>query len=308
MLQTRGRMTAAELAEHFEVSVRTIYRDMDQLSAAGVPVYGDRGRAGGFALRDGFRTRLTGMTPSEAETLFLAGLPGPAAELGLAELLATARLKLLASLPAGLEADRITSRFHLDAAGWFRERDTVEQLPLIARAVFDQRLLRIGYLRGNRIRQRVVAPLGLVLKSGAWYLVAQKEEALLTYKAINIREAEVLDRIFDRPPQFDLAAHWRDAASRYETGLYRETATIRLSPQGWALLDLLGSHISQAARQTAAPPDENGWRQCQVPMESADEGIREFLRLGSDIEVLAPAPVRRAMADTLSRLAEMYRD
>lgn len=308
MLQTRGRMTATELAEHFEVSVRTIYRDIDQLSAAGIPVYGERGRAGGFALHDGFRTKLTGMTSSEAETLLLAGLPGPAAELGLADLLATARLKLLASLPADMETDRIVSRFHLDAAGWFQERDTVERLPLIARAVFDQRLLRIGYLRGNRIRQRVVAPLGLVLKSGVWYLVAQADGAILTYKAINIREAEVLERLFDRPPHFDLAAHWRETSRSYETSLYRETATIRVSPQGWALLDLLGAHISQAARQTAGRPDKLGWRRCHVPMESADAGIREFLRLGSDIEVLAPAPVRRAMAETLSKLARMYLD
>src|SRR5260221_12213421 len=100
LLQTRGRLSATTLAEEFEVSVRTIYRDIDQLSAAGVPVYADRGRSGGFQLMDGYRTKLTGLTQPEAETIFLAGLPGPAAELGLADILATARLKLIAALQA----------------------------------------------------------------------------------------------------------------------------------------------------------------------------------------------------------------
>src|SRR5690349_23129102 len=122
LLQTRGRVTAEALAAEFEVSVRTIYRDIDQLSAADVPVYGDRGPSGGFALLDGYRTKLTGLTPAEAETLFLAGLPGPAAELGLAELLSTARLKLLAALPSNVSsADRIAARFHLDPTGWFHD-------------------------------------------------------------------------------------------------------------------------------------------------------------------------------------------
>src|ERR1700742_5150641 len=116
LLQTRGRMSATALAREFEVSVRTIHRDIDQLSAAGIPVYADRGRSGGFALMDGYRTKLTGMTEPEAEAVFLTGLPGPAAQLGLADTLAAARLKLIAALPASMQpsAERIASRFHLD--------------------------------------------------------------------------------------------------------------------------------------------------------------------------------------------------
>src|SRR6185503_15452175 len=148
LLQTRGRLSARELASEFEVSVRTIHRDIDQLSAAGVPVYADRGRSGGFQLMDGYRTKLTGMTQSEAEALLLAGLPGPAAQLGLSDMLSAARLKLLAALPANVQsnAERIASRFHLDPIAWFRGADTLPALQPVARAVWNEHYLALRYL------------------------------------------------------------------------------------------------------------------------------------------------------------------
>src|SRR5271170_147613 len=152
LLQTRGRMSAAALAREFEVSVRTIHRDIDQLSAAGIPVYADRGRSGGFQLLDGYRTKLTGLTQPEAETLFLAGLPGPAAQLGLADILAAARLKLMAALPASVQpgAERIAARFHLDPVAWFRGADPLPSLPAVARAVWSERTLKLSYRRAGQ--------------------------------------------------------------------------------------------------------------------------------------------------------------
>src|SRR6187455_1107093 len=151
LLQTRGQMTAAELAAELEVSERTVHRDIEALSGAGIPVYAERGPHGGVALIEGYRTRLTGMTAEEAEALFLSGLPGPAAELGLGTVMTAARLKVLAALPSELRAraNRLVERFYLDAAAWFRGEEQVPHLPALAEAVWESRSVSIRYDRGD---------------------------------------------------------------------------------------------------------------------------------------------------------------
>lgn len=305
-LQARGPLTASEMAEALEVSVRTIHRDIDQLSAAGIPVIADRGRAGGFKLADGFRTHLTGLTESEAETLFLAGLPGPLAELGLADPMAMARAKLMAALPAGARAERVAARFHLDAAGWFRATDAVALLPMIARAVWDARFVRFRYGDAQNSGVRKVGPLGLVLKAGIWYLVAQKGGAFRTYRVGRISDAEALDEPYARPPKFDLPAWWARSAREYEESAYRGSATIRLSPRGRSLMGLLGPYVVQAVAKTASAPDEQGWIRCTIPLESAEFGISELLRLGADVEVVSPTSVRTQIAEALRNALQHY--
>ena len=177
LLQSRGGLTAGELADELEVSVRTIHRDVDALSAAGVPIFAERGPHGGIRLVDGYRTRLTGMTADEAEALFLSGLPGPAAELGLGTVVAAARLKVLAALPAELRsrASRLVERFHLDAAGWFQAGEPVPHLGTVSEAVWEGQALRIEYRRERMPVARDLGPLGVVLKGGVWYLVATSD-------------------------------------------------------------------------------------------------------------------------------------
>ncbi|MGX6602289.1 helix-turn-helix transcriptional regulator [Micromonosporaceae bacterium Da 78-11] len=214
LLQTRGRMTAQELADELEVSVRTVYRDVESLGSAGVPIYADRGPAGGYQLLAGYRTRLTGLTSDEAGTLFLAGVPGPAAELGLGSVLAAAELKLRASLPGELadRADRVRDRFHLDAPGWFRSDEPTPHLSTVADAVWNARRLEIRYRRWKVPREvtRMLDPLGVVLKAGRWYLVAAGPRRTTAYRVANILEAEALDEPAVRPPDFHLADYWRD--------------------------------------------------------------------------------------------------
>ncbi|MGD9890750.1 MAG: helix-turn-helix transcriptional regulator [Dehalococcoidia bacterium] len=311
LLQSRGRMTAQELAGELEVSLRTIYRDMESLGAAGVPVYADRGPAGGFSLVDGYRTRLTGLTREEAASLFLAGLPGPAAELGLGTVLAAAELKVLAALPPELRAGagRVRERFHLDTPGWFREAERPPFLTAVAGAVWDQRPIRVHYQRWRGEVERLLQPLGLVLKGSAWYLVARTSGQTRTYRVSRILELEVLEEQFDRPAAFDLAAYWDTWAQQFSSRLYRDEAVVRLSPHAFSTLlpKMFDPFVVRAAVESAGPPDLAGWRQVVLPIESIKHAERDLLRLGADAEVLAPSELRRRFGEVGNALVSIYR-
>ncbi len=311
LLQTRGRMTARELADEAGVSVRTIYRDIDALSAAGIPVYGDPGPTGGYALLDGYRTRLTGLTEEEAGALFLAGLPGPAAELGLGAMLATAELKVLAALPPGLResATLARERFLLDAPGWFRPEDRPPHLAAVAAAVWEQRPLRMRYGRRGSARDRAINPLGLVLKGGVWYLVARPADGdgPRTYRVSRIESLDDVAGRFERPEGFDLAVYWRDASAAFLAEMQGGRAEVRISPRGMALLPHLADPwVASVAMDSAAPPDPDGWVRTTVPFESEDVATDQLLRFGPEIEVLAPADLRRRMADAARTMAAFY--
>ncbi|MGW6496229.1 helix-turn-helix transcriptional regulator [Nonomuraea angiospora] len=312
LLQTRGRMTAQDLAERLEVSVRTIYRDVESLHAAGIPLYGDAGPKGGYQLLDGYRTRLTGLTADEAESLFLAGLPGPAAELGLGAVVTAAQLKLMAALPVELRdrAGRIQERFHLDAPTWYRDQEPVTYLPAVADAVWNERRIQVRYRRWKAPQEveRRLDPYGLVVKAGRWYLVARAGEDVRTYRVSQILDLHPLPEGFARPDGFDLAAYWQGYLAEFEARLRRGEAVLRLSPRGVERVpDLMTPGVVAAARESAQPPDEEGWTRVTVPIESIEHALAEFLRLGTDAEVLAPAELRDRMAATAAELAARYR-
>jgi predicted DNA-binding transcriptional regulator YafY len=305
-LQLRGRVTAAALAEEFEVSLRTIYRDVDALSAAGVPVYADRGPGGGFALLDGYRTRLTGLTPAEAEAVLLMGLPGSIEALGLGEQASAARLKLLAALPsvAGDSARRIAGSFHLDPVDWYRRAHVPVHLSLVAAAVWEQRRIAVIYESWKGERRRSVDPLGLVLKAGQWYLVARVGESVRTYTVAKIREAETLEKRFERPADFDLARHWQAEVASFEASLRRDTATLRVAPGALNRIDRLGSDAADAIR--AAEPDGSGDRRAVIPIESISYAASLLLGFADQIEVLAPEALREAMRQSAARIGALY--
>ncbi|MFI9844483.1 helix-turn-helix transcriptional regulator [Nonomuraea sp. NPDC051941] len=312
LLQTRGRMTAQDLAERLEVSVRTIYRDVESLHSAGIPLYGDAGPKGGYQLLDGYRTRLTGLTTDEAESLFLAGLPGPAAELGLGAVVTAAQLKLMAALPVELRdrAGRIQERFHLDAPTWYRDQEPVTYLPAVADAVWNERRIQVRYRRWKAPQEveRRLDPYGLVVKAGRWYLVARAGEDVRTYRVSQILDLHPLPEGFTRPDGFDLAAYWQEYLAEFEARLRRGEAVLRLSPRGVERVpNLMTPGVVAAARESAQPPDEEGWTRVTVPIESIEHALAEFLRLGTDAEVLAPAELRDRMATTAAELAARYR-
>lgn len=312
LLQSRGRMTADDLAAIFGVSVRTIYRDVDDLSAAGIPVFADRGPAGGYQLMDGYRTRLTGLTSDEAESLFLAGMPGPAAELGLGEMLAAAELKVLASLPPHLRqrADTVRQRVLLDAPGWFRRDEEMPALPPIAQAVWNQRSIRVMYQRWNHREppvQRTLDPLGLVLKGGAWYLAARTGHHINFYRVSRVLDIEVLENEFARPTGFDLAATWKTWSERFETGMHPMTARVRITASGIEMAGfLLAPVASEAMSGGLGPEDEAGWRDADIPIESIRHGLVEMLKLGAEVEVIEPPELRDLVRDTAAGIAAIY--
>jgi predicted DNA-binding transcriptional regulator YafY len=309
LLQARGRMTAEALASEFEVSVRTIYRDVDQLSAADVPIYADRGPSGGFQLLDGYRTKLTGLSPAEAETLSLAGLPGPAAQLGLADVLTAAQLKLSAALPerARANAGRVAARFHLDPVGWFRSADDTRLLlPTIANAVWNEKCLDVRYRRAEGAVERRLQPLGLVLKAGVWYLIAQVGDQPRTYRISNITDLAVTEESFKRPKNFDLMRFWVTTSRAFETSVYHSSATLRVTARGLAKLDVLGSLVARAAAETATPQDADGWLSVTIPIESIDRAASGLIALGADAEVVEPLELRERLVTTVQELVHLY--
>jgi predicted DNA-binding transcriptional regulator YafY len=308
LLQARGRLSAETLAEELEVSVRTIYRDIDQLSAAGVPVYADLGRNGGFALLDGWRTRLTGLTAPEARALFLSGLPGPAGELGLGDEVAAAELKLLAALPADWqsEATRMASRFHLDPKGWFSTGPKPEFLKLVADAVWSEKRIVIKYDSWTQISEREVEPMGLVLKGGIWYLVGRREAGYRTYRMSQILALTPTDQHFVRPADFDLPKHWRESTTSFEREVYVGVARVRATKTGISRIKDISQRVKEAVEAQALTFDAEGWAVLDVPVEEERWASREMTRVGAEVEVLEPVSLRARMIEIARQLAKSY--
>ncbi|MCZ7378166.1 helix-turn-helix transcriptional regulator [Micromonospora sp. WMMC250] len=311
LLQARGSMTAGELARELEVSERTVYRDVLALSAAGVPVYADRGRDGGYRLLGGYRTRLTGLTRDEAEALFLSGLPGPAGDMGLADAVAAAELKVLAALPPALRdaPTRAGQRFHLDVPGWFRETPPPPLLTELARAVWRDRVVELRYRRGNREVTRRVQPYGLVLKSGAWYLVGRVDDDTRTYRVDRVTGVEVGEESFARDEGFDLAGHWREQTGSFLRTILRAEATVRLSPAGLRRLRHLvdAPFVYDEVVAAAGEPDGQGWVVARLPVESVEVAYHQLLGLGPEVEVLDPPALRQLFAEAAGRFQALYR-
>lgn len=311
LLQSRGRLPARGIADELGVSVRTAYRDLARLQAAGVPVYAEPGPGGGYQLLDGYRTRLTGLSEGEARALLFAGLPHAAADLGLAAEVTAARLKLLAALPTGLreEAVRTAAVFHVDAPGWYREPEQAPHLTLLVDAVRTGHTVDVRYRRWRvpqEVRRRL-RPYGLVLKSGVWYLVAATDRGMATYRVAHIIDASVGDERFDRPQDFDLGAHWDSYLADFQARRYTGEATIRLSPRGRRRLpDNVAPEVVRAVDSTATAVPGTEWVEAVIPIEGVEHARGELLRLGGDVEVVAPVELRRAMAATVRLLARTY--
>jgi predicted DNA-binding transcriptional regulator YafY len=302
LLQARGRLTAAQLAQELEVSVRTVYRDVESLHAAGIPLYGDAGHRGGYQLMDGYRTRLTGLSPDEAKALSLSGLPGPAAELGLSSVLAAAELKVRAALPPALAEQFVATaeRFHLDATSWYARTEDAPFLPAVADAVWLGSVLQVRYRRWKEPTDidRRLEPYGLVLKAGRWYLVAGPGPR--TYRVDQILDLAVTGNRCMIPDGFSLAAYWRSYTAGFLASLHQADAVVRLSPTAAARQ----TGPAAAALAATGVTESDGWIRAVLPIESIELATGAFL--APDIEVLEPAELRASVAAIAHAIAAIY--
>jgi predicted DNA-binding transcriptional regulator YafY len=315
-LQLRGRVPASELAREFEVSVRTVYRDLDALSAAGVPVHAERGRGGGIVLSPQWRTSLTGLSAPEARSVPLAGLRGAARDLGLGVEAADVQLKLLASLPpdAAADAAHLAERIHIDPLPWYHRAEELPLLPALAAALWAGQRVRVRYESWAGAGERTLSPLGLVLKGGLWYLVAGsaakgRKTAPRTYRVSSVRSVRALAAPASRPAGFVLAAHWPQAVAQFEQRLMASRAQVRLSEEGLRLLRAVMPAAAEAALHTQQPDPRRqpGWIEAELPTEPDAYAARQLLRLGSEVEVLSPPSLREALATEARAVARRHR-
>jgi predicted DNA-binding transcriptional regulator YafY len=303
LLQARGRLTAAQLAKELEVSVRTIYRDVESLHAAGIPLYGDAGHRGGYQLLEGYRTQLTGLSAEEAKALSLSGLPGPAAELGLGSVLAAAQLKVQAALPPALaeQLGATAQKFHLDAIGWYAQAEDTPFLSAVADAVWRGAALRVRYRRWKAPTDvdRRLEPYGLVLKAGRWYLVAAPGPR--TYRVDQILDLAVLEESSTIPESFSLADYWRAYTAEFLARLHQADAVVRLSR---AAASRLTGRDADALAATGVQ-ESDGWTRAVLPIESIDLAISRFLT--PDVEVLEPPDLRAQVAARARAIAALYK-
>jgi predicted DNA-binding transcriptional regulator YafY len=310
VLQARGGLTTAhDLAEELEVSVRTVYRDLQALATAGVPLYGLAGPGGGYRLVDGYRTRLTGLTGAEAEALLLVDLSAPFSALGLGSDLVAARLKLTAALPEAVRAraGELAGRVHLDFPRWFEEAESPPALPELTAAVLNSQCVRFSYDKRGKRNLRVVEPLGLVLKGRSWYLVARSGDRMLTFSVGSITQLELTDEPVVRPDDFDLAATWARLVTEFEVSLPSVQVVVRAAPEALARLPRLVDTRAREQTDWNGEPDPDGWRRVAITFERLEYAQIGLLGLGASVEVLEPAELREAIASVVGDLAQLYR-
>lgn len=309
LLQVRGQMTAKELAKELEVCERTIYRDIDALSTAGVPIYSEAGQAGGYGLLDNYRTTLTGLTEGEVRALFMLNIPGPLTALGMTQELRSALLKLTAALPAPRrdEEERVRQRFYLDSNWWRQGEEVTPHLHTVHQGVWHDRKVQISYLVGPAvIVNQLVQPYGLVAKAGIWYLVCTVHGRLQVHRVAELVDAQLTDQRFLHPPDFDLATFWQTWCQEQEARHVAYRVQVRVAPTFVAALPYyFGDRIRTQLAQ-ASPPDAAGWITMELAFASLEAARNRLLDCGRGIEVISPVALRKSIADFAAQILALY--
>ncbi|WP_086827587.1 YafY family protein [Allokutzneria sp. NRRL B-24872] len=311
LLRQHGRLSATALARELEVSTRTVLRDIDALSAAGVPVYAERGRHGGFALLPGFQTELTGLNHDEALALLVAGSRRGAQVFGLGSALASAMLKVVDALPESYRATAAGAAERLliePETDLLSRRVTAEEVPdavvaEIRRAVFAGRKLRIHYAAANQdAKWRTVDPVGLVTVRGQGYLLATRSGEDRTYRLSRVRAAEELAEPAQRPERVDLGRAWRERSTRFRTGGDQVTVLVRVHPKRRE--DLVDTALAVLGEST----DADGWLRVEAAFQDDRHAVWAMWQLGMSAEVLAPQWLRDSLRDRATTISARYEE
>ncbi|MGG1663996.1 helix-turn-helix transcriptional regulator [Brevibacillus sp. NRS-1366] len=303
LLQNHERLTSRELAERLEVSERTIHRDMEALSGSGVPVYAERGAGGGWALAKGYRSNLTGMKTEELQSLLLASPPAPLRDLGMGVGFEGAIAKLLSALPKTMQqsADHVRQRLHIDGAGWHQSNETFPYLASIQEAVWQERKLLIRYQRDSSIVERLIHPLGLVAKRSVWYLVAQVDADMRTYRISRLIAAQMLEESFVRPLDFDLASYWDKSTQEFKAALPRYPAQVLVKESLITRLEL-----ERYMKIASTKPVANGWMEAEVEFHTLESATELILGYGAHIQVIGPDELREKVIAEAQAILCLY--
>lgn len=306
LLQVHRRQTARELAQRLEVSERTIHRDMEALSAAGFPVFAERGSGGGWMLVEGYKTNLTGLNRDEIQALFLTKPLRLLADLGLDKASDAAMIKLSAALPSAHRdnAEHARQRIHIDITGWNRRDEAVRLLPVLQQAVWHERKLKFTYERsGCDPVERLADPLGLVAKGSVWYLVAMVEGDVRSYRVSRVLSAELVAETCVRPKGFDLAEYWERSTVSFKAQLPRYQAMVRAHPEVFPRMSFAGRF---ARIEQTYPPDSDGWIRVAMRFDVEEMAVEYALSFGSKMEVLEPETLREKVIDAAASVIAFY--
>ncbi|WP_338465335.1 helix-turn-helix transcriptional regulator [Shouchella rhizosphaerae] len=293
LLQNRKIISTKALAEELGVSERTVHRDMDALSSAGIPVYAERGKTGGWKLLDGYRTQLTGLTKEEVKTLFLSPPIDLLGDLGYTKNWQEAREKLLASLSSAASVDfaDAQNRIYIDASTWRGKKETVEAFSLLNQGLWEQRALSISYEKyGSAASEREVEPLGLVAKGSTWYLIAAEQQELKTFRASRIRSAQLLPKRFERPENFDLARYWHDSKNAFIRTLPSYEVNLLIAYEQKDMLHNSGRYVRVLDLYESG---EDGWLTARLSFDTKEEAAAYIVGFGNKVKMISPTELKK---------------
>jgi len=308
LLQANHQMTSRDLAARLEVSERTIHRDMEALSGAGIPVTAARGLGGGWSLLGDYRTSLTGLNEAEIQSLFLTKPTKLLADLHLEKAADGAMLKLLASLPSTFRAgaERARQRIYVDVSGWSRREEAVPFLPVLQEALWMERRLTIKYERGDDCEpvERLISPMGLVAKGSVWYLVGAVDGHVRTYRVSRISHVEVLDEAAPIPVEFNLAEYWEESASTLKSSAPKYLASFWVSPAVVLRLSFAGRFARVMETDEA---DARGWKKVHVGFDVEEMACEYAVSFGPNLEVIEPQTLREKVIAMTKATLEFYK-